>query len=240
MKRALGLLFVVSCSGDGIAPTVRFSTLEDGEVTRLVAAALGGDATNAIRMFDTMTSSATGCPSITHDEHVTTLAGGCMTPDGFPVSGIARRVVEPDAIRYDFEGFIVPLAGARAAFDGTVELAEKFPAHPAYRDEFRVRTSDLLVDSQGHAVRSALRFTCERDVGCRTDEPTFQPISNAIELAGRGGAVVAGQVSDFGRADMIVQGFDTLEVFMVTTIRDCMHWRIAGTDRMIAPFPCPR
>jgi hypothetical protein len=238
VKHALALVLLVACNGEGIEPSLRFSTLEDDEVTRVVSAALGGGGSSAIHHFEDNESSASGCPSVTRDEQVTTLVGGCMTPEGFPVSGVARRVLEPNAARYEFEAFVIPQNGAPLSFDGVVELAHKHPPYASY--EYRDQAIDLVVVRDGLAVRSTLRFTCDRDLGCSTDEQTFQAASNGIELVGRGGALVAGHVHGGWSVDMTIQGADTLQVFMVKQHEDCMHWRIVGTDRMIAPFGCPR
>jgi hypothetical protein len=237
VKRAIGLVFLISCSSDGIAPSVRFTTLEDGEVTRLVSAALGLDAAQAVREFDTTAELVEGCPIVTHSDNVTTLAGGCTTAEGFPVTGLARRIIEPDAARYEFEAFVIPITKTiRVSFDGAVELSRKYGGRA---DEYGERTIDLLVEDPDHAVRSVLQFSCERDEGCRTDERIVGITSSAVELIGRGGALVAGRVGPWD-VHTTIRGLETVEVFMAGFGGDCVSWRIVDTERSDAPFSCPR
>jgi hypothetical protein len=236
----LALVLLASC-GDGIAPSLRFTPLENEDVTRLVAAALGVDASRAVRAFEKNAASVDGCPFVTQSDTVTTLTGGCTTAEGFPVSGLARRVVEPDVLRYEFDAFVVPEHGTRFSVDGVVELSKKLPPDPFRADEYGEHAIDILVEERERAVRSHLRFTCVRDEGCRSDEISGLT-SSAIELVGSGGALVAGRgyLGLDVDVDMTILGLETVEVLVVKGFRDCLHWRIVGTDRSDAPFGCPR
>lgn len=235
---ALGLVCLVACGDDGPAPTLRFTPLDDGEISRVVRAALGLDAARAINELDLLASADAGCPVVTHDGDIATLTGGCTSPTGFLVMGRARRIIEPDARHYEFDDFVMGVSG-RIPFSvaGTVDLTDKFPSEPLISpDEYRERAIELVVETSGLRVRSVLHFHCDRGEGCRTSDDLA---TNRIEVVGHGAASVVGR-SSFD-VDLTLRGFETVEVFMAPLLSaTCLQWRLVGTDRSAAPLDCPR
>jgi hypothetical protein len=221
---AIAVLGTSACGNDlGIDATLNHEALDDATILRLLNAASGGEAEQAVHSLvslrDLMNDDPL-CPSVVEDvaTATVTLTGGCTTHDGISVIGSAQAVRHPgwgndgtQVARYTFDSFRISGPFAPFIYDGTVEWGPTSLAMDLHID-----TGDQVIVARG--TRSCENAsTCSLDAGVQLDV---------------GGALASGSLSGTWR----LQGADLVEV--THDSQGCARVHIVGGREV--PVGCPR
>ena len=139
-------------------------------------------------------------------------------------------VLSPRTATYELENFVLNHPHGRTRYDGIIHVNGDF----SFRHDGDVRI-DLLVEQDAVTVRAALDLECEAELGCE--------LSDGVELVGVGGAIVFGSIApSVSETWFGLRGVERVEVSTdrAISVGRCLHWRLAGTDRIGFPFPCAR